>query len=62
MNRRIALAIKMLVMVAVGLLPLMCLPIRNAYGALRINSVTANPIEARVGQEVFVETSVTLAC
>jgi len=61
MKRQIALPMKLLVIVA-SLLPLACLPIRNVYGALRINSVIVNPIEAHVGQEVFVEANITLAC
>jgi hypothetical protein len=62
MKRVITSLIKLSVIVVASLLPLGSLIIRNVYGTLLINSVTANPIEAHVGQEVFVETSITLAC
>jgi hypothetical protein len=62
MKREIVLLIKLSLILVAGLLSLAGLTIRDVCGALRIDSVTANPVEAHVGQEVFVEASITLAC
>jgi hypothetical protein len=62
MKRVITSLTKISVLVVASLLLLGSLIIRSAYATLLINSVTANPTEAHVGQEVFIETSITLAC